>query len=508
MDQTTELLSAWIDSARDYAIILVDPGGRVSSWNVGAERILGYSEAEALGQPIDVFFTPEDRERGVPDREMARARSNGRASDDRWHIRKDGSRFWCSGVLMRVGDDPGAPDGFVKVMRDLTERKLMEERLRSRTEELMEVDRRRNEFLAVLSHELRNPLTPILTAVYLLHDHLAREDPFALELYEMIDRQSKRMKRLLDSLMDAARATLGWIELQRGPVDLGEVVARAVEPLRPILEERRQELTIATESEPILTSADRIRLEQIVEALVSNAIRFTDVEGRIEIDVRREEGRAVVRVRDTGVGMDPEMIARAFDLFVQGDQDLARSAGGLGIGLALALTLARLHGGELTARSEGRGKGSEFILRLPIIPPEPADGPPDSSMGTDPGSRTGALPAAGPARILLVDDNLDAARSTELVLRQAGHEVIVAHDGAAAIELALRHRPDITVLDVGLPRIDGYGVARELRRRTTIPLVALTGYAPEKSTSLLFHAYLLKPVDPEELVRVLAAVRA
>ena len=507
MDQTTELLSAWVESARDYAIILVDPDGRVSSWNVGAERILGYTEAEAIGQSLEIFFTPEDRERGVPGREIERAVSNGRASDDRWHIKKDGSRFWCSGVLMRVGDDPAASAGFVKVMRDLTERKLMEERLRARTEELMAADRRRNEFLAMLSHELRNPLSPIMTSVYLLREALPTDNPVVNEARLMIERQVNSMKLLVDGLLDIARLSLNRIELNKAPVDLGEVVSRAVESLRSLVDERQHELTVAADPEPILMSADPMRLEQAVAAMVSNAARFTDPGGRITIAVVRDQDQAVVRVRDTGVGMEPEMLERAFELFAQAEQGLARTAGGLGIGLTLARNLALLHGGSLVGESEGPGKGSEFVLRVPIVPPEAAPEPASHAQGTRPRPASVGSDPPSPSRILLVDDNLDAARSTELLLRQAGHDVIVAHDGAAAIEIALRHRPDVAILDVGLPQIDGYGVARELRRQTAIPLVAVTGYAPEKSTSLLFDAYLVKPVQPEELVSILATLR-
>jgi two-component system CheB/CheR fusion protein len=507
MDQTTELLGAWIDSAHDYAIILLDPGGRVSSWNVGAERILGYTEDEVIGRRIEIFFTPEDRARGVPDREIARASADGRASDDRWHIRKDGSRFWCSGVLMRVGDDPEAPAGFVKVMRDLTERKLMEERLRARTEELMAADRRRNEFLAMLSHELRNPLAPIMTSAYLLRDLLATEGPVVREAREMIERQAYRMKQLVDGLLDISRLALNRIELHKSSEDLGEVVARAVESLRPMVEERGHELSVATDTGPIRMSADPVRLEQMIAALVSNAARFTDPGGRITITIGRDEGQAVVQVRDTGIGMEPELLERAFELFAQADQGLARTAGGLGIGLTLARSLARLHGGTLVGQSEGRDKGSEFVLRLPIIPADAATEPIQQPNGVHPGPATNDGRSSSPASILLVDDNRDAARSTELVLRQAGHDVIVSHDGPAAIEMALHQRPDLVILDVGLPQLDGYGVARELRRQTTVPLVALTGYAPETSNSLLFDAYLVKPVEPDELVRVLESLR-
>jgi CheY-like chemotaxis protein len=407
---------------------------------------------------------------------------------------------------MRVGDDLGAPAGFVKVMRDLTERKLMEERLRARTEELMAADRRRNEFLAMLSHELRNPLSPIMTSIYLLREALPASDSIVREARDMIERQANFMKQLVDGLLDIARLALNRIELHKAPVNLGEVVTRAVESLRPLVDERRHELTISADPDPILMSADPLRLEQSVAAMVSNAARFTDPGGRIAIGIGREEDHAVVRVRDSGVGMEPEMLERAFELFAQAEQGLARTAGGLGIGLTLARNLARLHGGSLVGQSDGPGKGSEFVLRVPIVPPDAAPEPAARPRGTRSRPANDAGNAPLPARILLVDDNLDAARSTELLLRQAGHEVIVAHDGAAAIEMALRHRPDVTILDVGLPQIDGYGVARELRRQTSIPLVALTGYAPEKSTSLLFDAYLVKPVQPEELVRVLATL--
>jgi CheY-like chemotaxis protein len=269
------------------------------------------------------------------------------------------------------------------------------------------------------------------------------------------------------------------------------------------VDEKGHALTVAADPEPIVLSGDPLRLAQVVAALLSNAVRFTDPGGRIAVSIAREGEHAIVRVSDSGIGMEPELIERAFELFAQADQGLARTAGGLGIGLTLARNLARLHGGTLEAASKGPGRGSEFTLRLPIEAPE-------AEADEAHAHRNGSTPSharTGPARILLVDDNKDAARSTELVLQQAGHQVKVAHDGRSAIEAALRHCPDLVILDVGLPQIDGYGVARELRRQTHIPLVALTGYAPEKSTSLLFDAYLVKPVEPEELMRVLATVR-
>jgi CheY-like chemotaxis protein/two-component sensor histidine kinase len=367
----------------------------------------------------------------------------------------------------------------------------------------------------MLSHELRNPLAPILTSVYLLRSRMiASDDPVVVESRDMIERQVQHLKRIVDDLLDVSRMALNRIELHQTPNDLGEVVSRAVESIRPMLEERGHALSIATDPDPIAISADPVRLEQTIVALLSNAVKFTDRGGRIALSIGREEGEAVVRVRDTGVGLEPVMLARAFEMFTQGDQGLARTAGGLGIGLTLARNLVRLHGGTLEARSEGAGKGSEFVVRLPlgmgVGGRGSAVGADDESLDSSPPHlpASAATPSKSSARILLVDDNLDAARSTELVLREAGHDVTVAHDGAAALKLALRQHPDLVILDVGLPQIDGYGVARELRRQSDVPLVALTGYAPEDATSLLFDAYLVKPVEPEELVRVLAEVRS
>ena len=346
------------------------------------------------------------------------------------------------------------PEGFVKVMRDLTERKLMEERLRARTEELMDDDRRRNNFLRMLSHELRNPLATIVTSCYLLRERLTTEDAVVIEARDMIDRQASRLKHLVDGLLDVSRLSHNRIELHKTAVDLADIAGRAAASLRAFFDEKRHELTISAEPEPIAMSADPVRLEQIISALLHNAAQYTEPGGRLELEVGREDGQAVVRVRDNGIGMEPELLERAFDLFAQSEQGLARTAGGLGVGLTMARSLARLHGGTLVGRSEGTGRGSEFVLRVPIIPPEPGENPSGVAAPAVDGDRPMA-----PARILLVDDNLDAARSTELVLCQAGHDVLLAHDGQDAIELALRHRPDVAILDVGLPRIDGYGVA-------------------------------------------------
>ena len=495
MDDTAELLNTWVETARDYAIFLVDPTGQVASWNVGAERILGYTEAEILGQPLTLFFTTEDRAAGIPERELAGARAHGRASDDRWHQRKDGSRFWCSGMLMAVGKEQGSLRGFVKVMRDLTERKQMEDQLRARAEELQEADRRKNEFLAMLSHELRNPLAPLLSALYVLRGHCPADDPVVEQARSIIERQILNLKRLIDDLLDVSRMALNRIPIHVEPVDLTLITARAAEDVRPMMVERGQELTVTTDPGPIVLMADAVRLEQAVANLLTNAAKFTGEAGHIWLTTHREADQAVVRIRDNGIGMPPELLARAFDLFIQAEQGLDRARGGLGIGLTLARNLIQLHGGTIEAQSAGPGQGSEFIVRLPLAATE-AGWPAESPAPGDP-------PPASRARVLIVDDNADAARSLGLLLKQTGYEVDLAYDGPTGLKRVRTHQPDVVVLDIGLPLMDGYEVARAVRSETAIPLIALTGYGPDEETSTLFDRYLVKPVDPGELVKIL-----
>ena len=303
MEDASELLNIWMETVRDYAIFLVDLDGCVTTWNVGAERILGYAENEVVGSPLARFFTPEDRDKGVPEWELRNAKDHGRASDDRWHVRKDGSRFWCSGMLMAVRDEQSSVRSYVKVMRDLTERKLMEEELRARADALLEADRRKNEFLAMLSHELRNPLAPILTSLYLLKKQDRTEDPVHQQARAMIERQVMNLKRLIDDLLDVSRMAGNRVELQRERLDLSTLVARAVEDVRPLIQEREHTLTVTTETGPFWVVADAVRLEQVIESLLTNAAKFTDPGGKIWLTIRAEEDKVELRVRDTGIGL-------------------------------------------------------------------------------------------------------------------------------------------------------------------------------------------------------------
>ncbi len=500
MQDATELLNVWMETVRDYAIFLVDPTGCIATWNVGAERILGFLEAEVVGLPLAILFTPEDRNQGTPEWELQTAKDHGRASDDRWHVRKDGSRFWCSGMLMAVRDGQGSVRSYVKVMRDLTERKMNEDELRARAEALLEADRRKNEFLAMLSHELRNPLAPILMSLHLLKRQDSIDDPILQESRAMIERQVLNLKRLIDDLLDVSRMALNKIELQCKTMDLTTIAARAAEDVRPIMQERGHELTVSSESGQVWILGDSVRLEQVIESLLTNAAKFTDPGGHIWLTIGREGNQAAISVRDTGIGIGAEMLDRAFELFAQAEQGLARTRGGLGIGLTLARNVVTLHGGTIEARSEGLGKGSEFLVRLPLdlsnerTLADPACPATDGFVTVSRGESR---------RVLIVDDNQDAARSIEHFLRNWGYEVQVTHDGATALEMVRHYQPHVALLDIGLPNLDGYDVARHLSHEKSVSLIALTAYIPDPGTRSLFDRHLVKPVQPEELLKVL-----
>ena len=368
---------------------------------------------------------------------------------------------------------------------------------------LVAADRGKDEFLAMLAHELRNPLAAIASAARAL-DARAEGDgaPRSAELLAVIGRQSRHLARLVDDLLDVSRFSRGRIELRREPVELRRAVEGAVESVRPHVELRRQTLAVTLPDEPLWLDADLTRIEQILANLLHNAAKFTEPGGRIDLAAERQDAEVLVRVRDEGAGIDPELLPRVFDLFVQGGRSLARSRGGLGIGLTLVRSLVERHGGTIEAASEGPGRGSELRVRLPLLAAperrEPAAAPEPAAV------------AAG-LRVLLVEDNLDAAESLGELLRIWGHEVAMAHDGAAALGAVLEIRPEVVLLDIGLPGMDGYEVASRLRATPGLAglrLVAITGYGQESDRRRArlagFDHHLVKPVDLDRLRALLA----
>jgi CheY-like chemotaxis protein len=398
-------------------------------------------------------------------------------------------------------------EGVVRVdgiTRDVTERKRLELELRRHAQELAESDQRKDEFLAMLAHELRNPLAPIVNAARLLELRsavLPRELSWSVAV---IARQAAQMRRLVDDMLDLARITRGRIDLHLEPVDLAEVVSGAVETARPLIEARGHHLELALPAGPVPLKADRVRLAQVLGNLLHNAAKYTPEHGQIRLSVEREGAEAVVRVRDNGVGIAPEMLPRVFDLFAQAERSLDRAEGGLGLGLKLVRTLVEMHGGSVDASSEGRGRGSEFVVRLPIV--EAADA--RTAQGHD---RCEPAPLA--RRVLVVDDHADVAQSLALLLRELGCEVAVAYDGEAALQSVRDFAPEVVFLDIGLPGIDGYEVARRLRKEGPggLLLVALTGYGQEKDKARAreagFDHHLLKPAELEAVEALLAGDR-
>jgi signal transduction histidine kinase/ActR/RegA family two-component response regulator len=376
-----------------------------------------------------------------------------------------------------------------------------EERLRL-IDQLRQADRHKDEFLAVLAHELRNPLAPVRNAVEIMRVRDV-DDPGLRWARDIIDRQVQQMTRLVDDLLDVSRISRGKVKLQKEPVDLAAVVGRAVEISRPLVDARRHELAVTLPPEPVRLEADAARLAQVVANLLNNAAKYTEAGGQIWLSVERDDGEAVVRVRDTGVGIPAEMLVQVFDLFTQVTHSLDRSHGGLGIGLTLAKSLVEMHGGSVRAHSDGPGKGSEFVVRLPLLTPL-------RSEGSGPGVN-GPLAESSARRILVVDGNVDAADSLAVLLRLMGNDVRTAHDGPAALEAARAYRPDVVLLDIGLPRMSGYEVCRRLREGhfASGPLVvALTGYGQDEDRRHIreagFDRHLVKPVNPDELREVLA----
>lgn len=483
-----------VKNVRDHAIFTLDNSGRITSWNVEAKRILGYSEEEVLGEHFKMIFTAEDIVNGLPEDELRLAREEGRAEDERWHKRKDGELFWALGIVTPTHDLHGSHTGFSKILRDITDRKRMEEALR-------DADRRKNEFLAMLSHELRNPLAPILSAVQLIAQD-ANESEERQTAIRVIERQVRHLKRLVDDLLEVSRISTGRIHLQKAEVSLNEVVERAVERLRSVIHQHKQEVLLSIPEDPIWTQADAARLEQVIGNLLTNASKYNEAGGHIWVILEAGDDLATIRVRDDGIGIDPELQPRIFDLFTQADTSLDRAEGGLGIGLALVKNLVETHGGTVEAHSEGVGHGSEFVVRLPATSKPETEQDLGSSVIED---------NADALRILVVDDKVDAAKMTALLLRSWGHDVRIAHNGPDALYRAVGFQPHVILLDIGLPDMDGYEVARHIRQDGRIRdarLVAITGYGQEKdrerSKEAGFDDHLVKPVESDDLKAKLA----
>jgi len=490
--ESAEPFRMLVEAVKDYAIFLLDVEGNVATWNIGAERTKGYTADEIIGTHFSRFYTPDDRAQKLPQRLLARAVAEGQALDEGWRVRKDGGLFWADVVITPLYDH-GELCGYGKVTRDLTARRHIESLQRNES--------RMQEFLAMLSHELRNPLAPVLNALRLLRRNpdLANDPNVGV-----IDRQITHMSRLVDDLLDIGRITRGKILLQRKRHDLNRLVTQAVEASQALVDARGHALDLQLAHDVLAIDADETRIVQILANLIGNAAKFTPEGGSIVVSTAAVAAEVEVRVRDTGVGIPAATLREVFDLFVQGDRGLDRAEGGLGIGLTLVRRLADMHGGSVSASSEGPGKGSEFVVRLPRA----ADVQPETDYGTN---EAGAGAASSTSlRIVVVDDNRDFAATLSSLLELSGHEVAVVNDGLSAFRLMMDYRPDVVLMDIGLPGMNGYELARKLRSTPELAnktLIALTGYGqPEDRQRVVeagFDKHLVKPIDADELLTML-----
>jgi PAS domain S-box-containing protein len=404
----------------------------------------------------------------------------------------DGQVVNLYGSAVTLRDPSGTPRGSIGAFVDVTRLKQAEAALR-------EADRRKDEFLALLSHELRNPLAPILTAVELMRLQGDVATPYERDV---IMRQAQHLVRLVDDLLDVSRVARGKITLSKRRFELATVVARAVEATAPLFEQRRQLLNLSVGGGGLAVDADEVRLTQVVSNLLTNAARYTEPGGRIEVTATRERDEVVLTVQDTGTGIGADLLPHVFDMFVQGPRGSDRAEGGLGLGLSLVKSLTELHGGTVAAHSDGPGCGSRFTVRLPAAAPATREASAPNSAGQ-------WVAAASARRVLVVDDNQDAARTLSYLLVSAGHKVEVAGDASQALSAADAFRPQIAILDIGLPVMDGYALGRELRERlgdATPILIALSGYGQEqdrrRSEEAGFASHLVKPVDASTLISI------
>ncbi len=500
-DVSARRLAAVVDSSDD-AIISKTLDGVVTSWNPAAERMFGYAAAEAIGRHITLIIPTERR--AEEDEVLARIRRGQKIDHfDTIRVARDGRRIEISLTVSPVRGAGGEIIGASKIARDISDRRRFEaERAQALAAEQAaraeaeQANRTKDEFLAMLGHELRNPLGAITTALRVV-DLCGLADDRGIQAREIITRQMGSLVRLVDDLLDVGRLTTGKIALARVPVDLAAVVRRGVTAVASEGSPSRIECLAA---EPVWMEADETRLEQIVSNLLGNALKFTPPGGRIIVDVSAAAGEAILRVEDTGMGIAPDLLPRIFDLFVQGETELHRPRAGLGIGLTLVRRLVDLHGGRVEAASGGLGRGSVFTVRFPLTAP-PGD------VATAPPAVTSA---AIRRRVLIVEDSDDAREMLRYVLERAGHEVHDAADGATGLERALSLRPDVAVVDVGLPGLDGYELARRIRAsgRSDMCLIAVTGYgqseARQRGLEAGFDAYLTKPIAPDRLTEVIA----
>jgi PAS domain S-box-containing protein len=481
-------LAAIVESSDD-AIIGQNLAGTITSWNKGAERLFGYTAEEAIGQPL-AMLAPSDHPDELPSIMDQILTGQYIEHYETVRMRKDGSQVHVSLTISPIRDGGGHIVGASKIARDITLRK--------------EEDRRKNEFLALLAHELRNPMAPLRNGLEVMR--LAGKDVKTLEQARAImERQVQHMARLIDDLLDIGRISQGKIRLRKERLSVRGVIDHTLELCEGHIKDRDPPLTVSVADETMHVDADKTRIAQVLCNLLGNAVKYSDPGRPIVLSARRDGEQAAFSVKDSGVGIPPEMLARIFDPFYQLDRSLEKSQGGLGIGLTIVKRLVEMHGGSVEAHSEGLGRGSEFVVKLPLVHP--------ATHAAEKSSEPSSPPTAT-RRILVVDDNVDAATSLATLLKMMGNDIQTAHDGIAAVEAANAFRPDLILLDIGMPGMNGYDACRRIREERWAKdavIVALTGWGQDddirQSREAGFDLHMLKPVEPAALESLLTEAK-
>lgn len=491
-----------IESSTDF-IGMCDLDGVPFFVNRAGLELVGLASVEeARRTPVQEFFFPEDQPR-LMNEFFPRVLKDGHGEIEvRFRHFKTGEARWMAYKVLTLTDAANQPVGFATVSQDVTERKRLEDNLRRLATDLSENDRRKNEFLATLAHELRNPLAPMSNMLEVLKRADGNVEILKLA-HETLERQLGQMVRLVDDLLDLNRITHDRLELRRNEVELSSVIQQGVEVARPLIDSVGHQLTVDLPAEPIYLNADRARLAQVFGNLLNNSCKYTRPQGTISLSAKRMDGEVVVTVRDNGAGIPPDKLDSIFDMFMQVDSTSDRSQGGLGIGLTLVKRLVEMHDGSIEAKSAGEGLGSEFVVRLPVLR-KPASAAPS-------GPQIGAQ-SPPERRILIVDDNKDSADSLSMLLEITGNKTYLAHDGIEAVEAIEKYRPEVVLLDIGLPKLDGHEVCRRVREQPwgkNIVVIALTGWGQEddrrKSEEAGFNGHLVKPVDYDKLLELLSS---
>jgi PAS domain S-box-containing protein len=494
-----EQLQATIGCVAD-GVLVTDANGRVTLMNPVAEAMTGWSQEEARDKPVrDVFAIFDEHTQEVVENPVPRVLREGCALRETMRLfitTRSDRRLPIAFSAAPIRDRHGTTTGVVLILRDETERYRTDEALRT-------ADRRKDEFLATLAHELRNPLAPICMGLELMK-HAANDPSAAEEVRDMMERQTNHMVRLIDDLLDVSRITRGKLELRRCPVELSEIVQNAVDATGPAFDEARHRLIVSVPERPVLMYADPNRLTQILSNLLSNAAKYTPPGGRIELAACQREGEVILTVSDNGLGIPADLQGSVFEMFTQIRGDMENGHKGLGIGLTLVKRLVELHGGSVEVESEGRNQGSRFRVRLPSMVQSPSNGQPSKNAET-------SSHAATRQRVLVVDDNSDALKTLSMLVKLMGHDVCEAHDGVEAVELAEQYAPGVVLMDIGMPNLNGYDAAQQIRREPwgrDMLLIATTGWGQaedrRRTKDAGFDHHLVKPIDHAKLSELLA----